>query len=812
MITNYVKIIWRTIRRKPVFSLINIVGLAIGLFCTMLLYLFLSNEFGYDVFFDKADHIVRGYTRVSLNSSESRLAKTPQPLGPALKQHFPEVENYTAIGYTTSHTIRNGEASFREYRVYTADSNFFKVFNFRLVSGTFNSAFTIPNQAVITQSTARRYFGNDDPVGKQLLVDDSINIAIAAVMEDFPEKSHFEADILLSDMGQHPESTDNWLGMGFVNYFLLKEGTDWKALEQKIKPLTDKHVDPFVKKMLGTSIQQFKTAGNDLQFHFQPLKQIYLYSKDTYNIDPNTEWGHTKTGSIVNIRIFMAVAIFVLIIAMVNFINLSTATSESRGKEVGIRKTLGSSRWSLVSQFMFEAIMFTALAVVVAIFLAGMALPWFNGLLNLSLSMTTFLSFRSVFFLIVFVLVTGLLAGTYPALFLSGFKPVETLKGGVKKQKASLRSVLVVTQFAISIALIIGMLTIRKQLDYLQQREMGFEKQHMLVVTNAAALNGNEQVFKQALSGDPIFKSVTVSSIMFEAGVPESAYSFEGSAGVESIQATSIDVDDNFDDVFNFQMLNGRFFDPSMLTDSQAVVVNEAAMYAFKAGNKLNQNIINLSNKEVQESFTIIGIVKDFHFESLHQRVKPLVMHLRKVSQPAMHIAIRYHAENEKQVISRVESAWKDAGASEKCNLAFLSDRLANLYQDEKKVSSLSAFLSVLAVFIACMGLFGLVMFIIEKRTKEIGIRKVLGASVSSITRQLSLDFLKLVFISFAIGIPVAWFEANQWLKNYPYRVALGWTMFALAALLVLGVALVTISFHAIKAALANPIKSLRTE
>jgi len=812
MVFNYLKIAFRTIRKKPVFSFVNIGGLSIGFACVLLLYLYVSNQFGYDEFFEKSHRTYRLFTRISLNGKENRMARSSEPLGPALKQHFPEVETYTNIGYNASYNVRYKDKVFREYRVYTADSNYFRVFDFKQLAGDAIKALANPSHAVITQSIALKYFGNEDPLGKQILLNDTMAVTVSAIMEDYPEKTYFNADILLSILPNNPETSDNWLALGVSTFVVLEKGTTASDFERKIKPFTDKYTGPQIEKLVGVPLSNFKKSGNDFQFHLQPLEEIYLYSKEKYQIDPNTEWGSSKLGNITYVRIFIAVAIFILLIAAFNFINLTTATSESRGKEVGIRKTLGSNRKSLIIQFLLEALLFTLISVVIAFFIAGFLLPWYNQLLGLSLSFSSFLNSQTAFAVILFVCLTGLLAGIYPAFFLSAFNPTETLKGVVKRRKASLRSVLVVSQFAISIALISGMMAIRKQLDYLQKLDMGFDKEQLFSITNGSALGETPEAFRQELLKDPGIHSVTFSSLMLAAGVPESGYSFEGNIGAEPVMASFLDVDDHFLNTFKLQLLQGRFFDASMKTDSQAVVINESAMYAFRASFGLDKKITNLSNDSTPRNYRIIGIVKDFHFESLHQRVKPLVLHLGPVRQPAVFITVRFKEGKQQQVLSTIEKAWQSSGADGKCNISFLSDRLSQLYREDKKVSEIAAFLSGLAIFIASMGLFGLAMFVHEQRTKEIGIRKVLGATVLEVVLKVSGKFALWIGLANLLAWPVAYIVIQKWLQQYAYRVEPGIGIFLFAGFITMVIAMATVAVQSTRAAIDNPLKSLRSE
>jgi len=813
MIRSYLKIAWRNLMRNRVISVINIGGLALGLACAIILYLYAGSEFGYDAYYKNAERIYRVYIYISLNGVQSYGAKTSPPVAEAFRTRFPEVEANTLVSYEAAYNMRYGEKTFREYRVYVADSNYFKVFDHPLVWGNAATALQGPNQVVITQSTAKRYFGEGtDPIGRQITVNDTTSYIITGVMTDYPYNSHFNADMLLSMATLHGRDDDNWLVLGYSNFVKLKEGANAQALEQKLKAIVQKGSGPQIEKLLGIQFQQFGRAGNAFEMRLQPLTDIYLYSKTRYNIDPNTEWGHARTGNIVYVRIFIATALFVLLIAVFNFMNIATARSEKRAREVGIRKTLGSRRWQLVQQFLTEAMVTSFAAVVAAVVIVQLALPWFNHTMGKDISIPLLSSAYTIPALLLFVIIVGLLAGSYPAAFLSAYQPVETLKGVQRKHKATLRSTLVVSQFAISIALIIGMMVVRSQLKYMQQKDLGLQPQRLVTITNGASLGNKLEAFRQQLLKNPAIESVTNSSLMFAAGVPESAYTYEGNT--EPVHASYLDVDNWFAPTFGLRLKEGRFFDPAMLTDSMAVVINETAARAFapNASSLISKRIIMLSNDSTPRLFTIVGVVKDFNFESLHQTVKPLILHLSRVQQAATYITIKFKSGTPQSMRASVEPVWNSMQAYEKCNFNMLSDTLKGLYNNERRISALSTLLSVLAIFVACMGLFGLAMFITEQRTKEIGIRKVLGASVAEVVTTISKKFAIWIGIANLLAWPAAYIVLSNWLQHFAYRVQPAWWMFAAAGIVTMVVAMVTVGALSVKAAIANPGTSLRSE
>ncbi len=815
MFKNYFKTAWRNLVRNPRVSFINIGGLAIGVACAIMLYLYVHSEFGFDNYYANADRIYRLYTYINLNGAASNSAKSSPAAALVLRTQFPEVEATTSIGYDGSYNMRYKDKTFREHSVYTADSNYFKVFNHQLLKGNAATALLMPRQLVITESTAKKYFGDEDPVGKQIMVDDTASFIVSAVMKDFPDNSHFNADMFLSMSTIHGRDDANWLALFYSNFVLLKKGADAKAVEQKLKPMVDKDAGPQIEKLLNVHYDNLNASGNAFEIKLQPLTSIHLYSKENYGIDPNTEWGQSRIGNILYLRIFIATALFVLLIAVFNFMNIATARSEKRAKETGIRKTLGSSRWQLMIQYFAEAILTTGIAVVAAIIIVQITLPWFNQLTGKAIELKFFDDPYTIVLLLIFTFFVCLLAGSYPAIFLSAFHPVETLKGLKRKSKASLRSVLVVSQFAISIALIIGMMTIRSQLNFMQHKDLGIQSKQLITIINGTSLGNKLQAFRQELMKNPAITSVTNSSLIFATGVPESAYTYENQTNANPVYSAFLDVDEYFVPTFGIKMKEGRFFDASMPTDSSAAVINETAAKDFAPNVKsiIGHSITMLSNDSVPKVYRIIGVTKDFNFESLHQLVKPLVLQLSKVQQAATYITIKYYGKNNaNDVRTYIESTWNSMHSFEKCNANFLTETIDNLNSNEKKVSALSTLLSVLSVLVACLGLLGLAMFVAEQRKKEIGIRKVLGASVAEVTATISRQFVFWILIANLVAWPVAYIVLQQWLQNFAYHVSPAWWMFVGAGLITLLIALITVGVQSVKAALANPIKSLRTE
>jgi putative ABC transport system permease protein len=812
MLKNYFIVAWRNLVRNPKISSINVGGLAIGVACAIMLYLYAQSEFGYDSFYTNTDRIYRLYACINLNATTSNSAKTSPPAAQALRTQFPEVEANTLIGYEASYNMRYKDKYFREHSVYTADSNYFKVFDHQLLKGDANTALSMPYQLVVTEATAKRYFGDEDPIGKQLMVNDTASFIVSAMMKDFPENSHFNADMFISMSTLHGKNNDNWLALWYSNFILLKKGADANAVEQKLKAIVDKGARPQIEKLLN--VRYSKESGNVFEMKLQPLTSIHLHSKETYGIDPNTEWGNSSLGNILYVRIFIATALFVLLIAVFNFMNIATAKSEKRARETGIRKTLGSSRWQLMIQYYTEAILTTAIAVLAAVVIVKLTLPWFNQLTGKAVKLNFFDYSLTLPLLLAFTIFVGILAGSYPAIFLSAFKPVETLKGLHQKNKSSLRSVLVISQFAISIALIIGMMAVRSQLNFMQKKDLGIKPQQLITIINGSSLGNKLPVFRRELLKNPAVASVTNSSVMFAPGVPESVYTYENQTNTDPLHAAFLDVDEYFVPTFGIKMKEGRFFDASMPTDSSAVVINETAASDFAPGIKsiIGHRISMLSNDSLRRIYRIVGVTKDFNFESMHQLVKPLVLHLSGIKQASTYITIKYNGADGANARNYIEGTWDRMHSFEKCNFNLLNDRIANLYNSEKKVSELSTLLSALGVLVACLGLLGLAMFVTEQRKKEIGIRKVLGAGIAQVTATITRQFVFWILLANLVAWPVAYMILHRWLQNFAYHISPEWWMFCAAGGLTLLIAFITIGAQSIKAAIANPVKSLRTE
>ena len=804
MFKNYFKIAWRNLRRNKSFSAINIFGLSIGIACCLIIMLFVQDELSYDRYNKKADRIVRVVFRGSINGEKMKEANVMPPVAQTLKADYPEVVQATRLR-TDAPLVTYDDKTFKENEFAFADSNFFQVFTLPFLKGDAKTALTQPNTLVISATTAEKYFGKKDPIGK-ILSFNNTSFKITGVMKDIPANSHFHFNLIVS-MVTLPESRDpSWMTSNFYTYLVLPKGYDYKKLEAKLPEEVAKYMGPQIQQAFGMSLAEFNKKGNGVGLFLQPLTDIHLHSDLNYDFEPGSD--------IRYVYIFGAIALFMLIIACINFMNLSTAGASKRSREVGIRKVLGSLKNELVRQFLLESILLTFIALLLAVVLVYLALPVFNELsgkeLNLHFKNNLFLLFG----LAGFGLVVGALAGSYPAFYLSSFKPVTALKGKISAGKKSigLRSGLVVFQFCISVILIVGTTVVYQQLKYIQNTKLGFDKDQVLVLHETGRLDKNEAILRQQLLQDQRVENVSISGYVPVGpsnGNNNMVYTEDNSS--QLVKAIKYHVDEQYIPTLDMKLEAGRNFSKDFATDSSATIINETAAKTFGWGEKaLGKTLTGFKNNQGEKiTYHIIGIVKDFHFKSLHERISPLMMALGNNSGSMI---VKVKTKDIAGLLASVKKEWSQFSNAALFSYSFMDDDFEATYRTEGKLSLILGIFAGLTIFIACLGLFGLVTFTAEQRTKEIGIRKVLGATVPNVVGLLSKDFLKLVIIANVISWPLAWWVMNKWLQDFAYRINISWWIFLLAGLAALLIALITVSFKAIKAALANPVESLRTE
>lgn len=805
MISNYFKIAWRSLWNKKAFSAINIFGLAIGLATCILILLFVQSELNYDKFNVNADRIFRVTLNGKIGGREINISAAPAPIGPAISGDYPGIESFTRLTTEGSFLVKYGNEKFKEKRVVFADSNFFSVFSIPLIRGNAKSVLQEPNTMVITETMANKYFGKSDPIGKSMTLGTRGLFRITGICKNVPENSHFHFDFFGSlasvQLGQ------KWLSSGAHTYLLLRKNYPVEKLAAQGPQIVKKYIAPEIQEFLGMSYEEYLRKGDRFGFAFQPLTDIHLTSDLEGEFEPN--------GDIKYVYIFSAIAAFILLIACINFMNLSTAGSANRAKEVGIRKVLGSIQQQLIFQFLTESILITFLALLVAYVLVIAVLPSFNQLASKQFDIQTILNFRMIASAVAGCLLVGLLAGSYPAFFLSAFRPISVLKGKIQMGVRSgwLRNTLVTVQFVVSIGMIIGTIVVYQQLRFIQNKKVGFDKDQVLILQDTYVLGDKSKVFKEELRKLSQIQDVTLAGYL-PAGDSNSGtdrFLPENAAGNGSpYRLRTYQIDEDYLSTLGIGLSAGRNFSKSFATDSAAVLVNEAAVKQFGWTNPIGQRIKTVGNgsAESRKTYTVVGVAKNFHFESMHQSIAPLIM---MYGGDRLQMALRIRTDDMPGLLKTLEKTWKSQTDSP-FSYTFLNERFNKMYESEQRIGALFGIFAGLAVVIACLGLFGLAAFTTLQRTKEIGVRKVLGASVFSIVSLLSKDFLNLIIVAIFIATPLAWYGMNQWLKDFAYKIDIEWWVFALAGLLTVSTALLTISFQSIKAALMNPIKSLKSE
>ncbi|UCH62014.1 MAG: ABC transporter permease [Fidelibacterota bacterium] len=807
MFKNYATIAVRNFLKHWFFSLINVLGLSVGLACSILLLLYVFDELSYDRFYTTADRVVRISFDAKIGEQEILGTVTPAPLAATLRAEFPEVETAVRIWSFGIPVMRYGDKVFSEGKWVFADSTFFQVFPVRLIMGNPTRALAQPRSLVITASTAQRYFGQANPMGKMLTKNNSEELAVTGVIEDFPGNSHFHFDMLQSMLDYSRAEYSDWVSHQYTTYVLLKEGPNFAALETKLEDLVHRYVGPQVEATLGITLDQVFESGGRWKYPVQPLTSIHLSSNLLGDFEPG--------GDITFVSILMVVAAFIVILATINFMNLATARSATRAKEVGVRKTLGAQQSQLVTQFLSESVLLGLISLIIALILIQLVLPVYNNFTGKILSVPYLDHWWVIPALLAFTVFTGLFAGSYPALFMAAFSPVSVMKGGhsVRPGKKYLRNGLVVFQFTISMILLVGALVIRGQLHYIRSMPKGFNQEHLLVVDKFSDLGTQAHIMKENLLGRADITSASgalqVPGLEFNGGI--NAYQVAGDVEKHILWSTFTDAD--FAETYELDLVTGRYFSDEMATDTLAVVLNESAVNALGLTDPLNSIIHPPDDSDGEgERFHVIGIVRDFHFESFHQPIHPLVFRLNRVNDIGNHLALRVNTDDLPATLAAVEAQWDQFSNGQVFEYFFYDDVFDISYITEQQSSRLITSFAILAIFIACLGLFGLGAFMAQQRTKEIGIRKVLGATKTSVVALLSREVVKLVVLAALLCVPVAYYLMQNWLQNFAYRISLSPIPFLEAGFITLIIALVTVSYHAVKAALANTVDSLRYE
>ncbi|HMQ05910.1 MAG TPA: ABC transporter permease [Saprospiraceae bacterium] len=818
MIKNYITIAFRNIRKHSFYSIVNILGLSVGVAVCLIIALFIVNELSYDRHFENAHRIYRIESDIMFGGNHFQMTYSPAPMADALPLEFQEIEAAVHFRERGSYLVKREMDNIREENVIWAGKDFFKVFNIPIIEGNTEHALNMPKTMAVSKRVADKYFPGESAMGQSLILDNQWEFKITVIYEDLPVNSHFHFDFLLAAEGLDEAKNTFWLSNNFQTYFILQEGADPKGLEAKFPGLVEKHIAPALQQVLGSdfTLENFTATGNKIEYKLQPLLDIHLKSDLMGEFEPNFNMTY--------IYMFGAIALFILLIACINFMNLSTARSANRAREVGIRKVMGSYRSHLVRQFMLESVLMTIFAFIMAIGLAWILMPLFNTLADRQLSLP-FSNFTFYSFLITAALLTGILAGTYPAFFLSAFKPVTVLKGNLTLSLKSgiIRATLVVFQFAISIVLIIATIGVYKQLNYIQNKKIGFNKEQVIMVDDTYGLGDQREAYKNEVLKNENIISSTYSGYLPVSGTwrSDNPWWVEGRDPRDQANMVSIQnwyADHDYIKTLGMTIKDGRDFSITFPSDSNAVLLNETAIRSFQFdGDPLGQRIATFAGDPSDDSFSdnleylsVIGIVENFHFESLKKNIAPVMIRLSR--RPQGYASFRFHSSDVKSIISLLESTWKEMAPNHPFSYYFLDDRFGKMYTSEVRLGRIFAIFTGFAIFIACLGLFALTAFTSEQRSREIGIRKVLGANTASIVVLLSKEFTRLVLIAFILAAPIAWWIVREWLKDYQYRAEISWTLYVMSGLLAILIAWLTMGFQSVKAALQNPVHSLRSE
>jgi putative ABC transport system permease protein len=808
MYKNLLKYSLRALSRQKAHVAINIIGLSVGMICSMIIALFIIHELSYDKFNEKKDRIYRVILNGKLGGQEVKVTYTASPIGPTMKNEFAEVEDFLRMNNWDETIIRNGERSFTEENFIEADSSFFNFFSIPLTRGNANDVLSEPHTLVLTASAAKRIFGDEDPINKMLKVGtDTVLYRVTGIMEEIPDNSHFSANIISSFMTNPRANDDEWLSNSFSTYVLLHPGTSPQTAEARIPDMIVKYVGPILQSFLGVTVEEFFSQGNKYNMFLQPLQKIHL--------DPTIGQAFKPANDPKYLLIFGSIGVLIIIIAAFNFMNLATAQAARRAKEVGIKKVSGATRDQLMGQFLTESVVLALVSLFLAVIITLLILPYFNNLLDIRMNAGLFSEWFIIPLLLFIATAIGIMAGSYPAFYLSSFNPYMVLKGSSVNGHNSgrLRNLLVILQFAISIILIIGTMIMFRQLQYMQNKELGFNKENVMVLNRADAIGNHIKSFKDELLKIPGVMAVSASTAVPGHNNNNNGYRVQGRPE-ESLLLQTNWVDYDYLETYGIKLADGRFFDKSHATDKEASIINECAVNHYQFADPFEVRfIVPMGNTpEDLETRPVIGVVKDFHFESLRTRIGPYIMHFKDERNNWGYVSIRLSPETGPGTLAEIEKVWASYTSNDPIQYFFMDKDLERLYKEERQNSKLAVMFTILGILVASLGLFGLTSFTVQQRTKEIGVRKTFGASIYNIWYLIAREILILITISAVLAIPFAWWIADNWLQNYEYRIHLQPLDFLAGFLIAIIIAILTISYRAIRTAQMNPVVSLRYE
>lgn len=807
MFTNYLKVALRNLLRQKGFTFINIIGLSVGIASAMLIFMFVYNEMNFDRFHKQSKNIYRIYQNSQIDGEAISSSWTPVPMAPTLKADYPEVLNAIRL-VEAGNMLIESEQKFYSLQTLYVDSSFFRIFSFPFLSGDIQKALLEPRTVVLTETAAHKLFGESDPINKMVRIEnDSTLFRVAGICKDPPSNSHFFFDLLISFDSYWDVKSTFWLNNNLYTYVLLPDGYPYHELEKKFPEMIKKYMGPQVQSVAGISLEDLMKKGTVFRFKLQPLENIHLNTDINHGFKPSSNKKY--------LYIFSIIGIFIILIAGINFMNLSTARSTARAREVGMRKVLGSDRRRLVQQFLAESVLLSLFSLLVAIILLELFLPDINRMMNVSLSFSLLKSWQYAGLLFSFTIIVGILAGFYPAFLLSSFHPSaifkEKLQAGSKGNL--LRSILVVIQFFIAIVILSGTFVVYRQLKYMQSKELGFDKEKLMIIDRTSALSKKLSPFIAEIKKLP--RIIDASNSTSVPGFPNSDNGFmvEGRSLTQIYDMVTNWVDYSFLNTMRIPIKEGRYFSADLASDSTAAVINEAAVKKLGLKEPIGTRIME-PNRNGKFTFRpIIGVVRDFHFRSLHSAIEPYIMIVkRKDMDWSGVIAIRIGPGDLKKAVRQIEDVWKVYTNGQPMDYQFLDEKLNTLYAEEQRTGSLSLIFTILAILLACLGLLGLISYTTVQRTKEIGIRKILGASTSRIVKILSLETIKLIIISSLLAWPVAYFFLRGWLADFAFKIGLNPLVFLIPTIIIFVLSLITIGYQAIYAATRNPADSLRYE
>ncbi len=813
MLRSYIVVAFRNLWRNRGFAAINIFGLAIGLASSILILLYVVNELTYDRFHEKSHQIYKVWISGSMPTGEMRDAVTAGPMAAAMINDYPEVEDVVRVRQMGGWLVRSGERVFNEtdQEFLFADSSFFNVFSFKLLRGDPRTCLKDPRSIVLSEEYARKYFGSEDPMGRTLKIEQDTNVSvITGVMEDFPENSHIQCKMIgsLSTFGEsrHPTS---WVNQNYHTYVVLADGTDPEEFEARLYDMVVKYVGPIVQQAMGIDLEQFEAAGNSYGYRIMKLADIHLNSDLRFDLQP--------PGNALYVYLFLFAAILILVIAGINFMNLATAQSARRSREVGLRKVVGSRKRQLVIQFLTETVVLSLIALVVAVAMVMLLMPSYNNLIQMNLRFNIFSHSWVIPSLLIFAIVIGILAGSYPAFVLASFKPTAVLRPGISSgsRKGILRNVLIIMQFTVTIVILIATASVNRQLVYMQKKDPGFRRENVLVVNRSDVLGQKIDPFKEELIQHANILSAANSTHIPSGGYWGNAHWLEGHDRSEVLTLAMYNTSYDFEKVLGLEVVQGRFFSREMGSDSAGVVVNEAALKVLGISDPLNTRFVQPSMVGNPDEFMpIIGVIRDFHFESMQNEIKPMAIHFMPGNYEGK-LIIRLGDGNRAETVDFIQNRWQDFTIDHPFEYTWMDEEFNKLFDVERKTGKLLMIFSILSIFITCLGLLGLISYTTAMRTREIGIRKIMGASVQVVMRLLSKEMVYLLIISTLLSVP-AFFGVRAWLQKFAYHInfhaGMYFLVLALVTLVVLIMAMLTVSYHSYRAATANPAESLRME